>query len=100
MIRRPPRSTLFPYTTLFRFRPEPHVRPASMVPGGPPIPGLTVPQLLRVERHRRTLSGCPDHLLGYGGLELDVGSDPAHRCGRGRSARCPVSAWPANTGPR
>src|SRR3712207_7467692 len=27
MIRRPPRSTLFPYTTLFRSRMEDHVRP-------------------------------------------------------------------------
>src|SRR5256885_12895977 len=26
MIRRPPRSTLFPYTTLFRPRPDPHHR--------------------------------------------------------------------------
>src|SRR2546422_1386732 len=26
MIRRPPRSTLFPYTTLFRSHPEPHIR--------------------------------------------------------------------------
>src|SRR3989442_10082773 len=26
MIRRPPRSTLFPYTTLFRSTPEPHQR--------------------------------------------------------------------------
>src|SRR3989454_4852518 len=26
MIRRPPRSTLFPYTTLFRSRVEPHIR--------------------------------------------------------------------------
>src|SRR2546426_9171638 len=28
MIRRPPRSTLFPYTTLFRSRPGPRVDPA------------------------------------------------------------------------
>src|SRR5688572_31519763 len=27
MIRRPPRSTLFPYTTLFRSRGQPHARP-------------------------------------------------------------------------
>src|SRR3712207_8190042 len=27
MIRRPPRSTLFPYTTLFRSRPRPRPRP-------------------------------------------------------------------------
>src|SRR3712207_8772697 len=26
MIRRPPRSTLFPYTTLFRSSPRPHLR--------------------------------------------------------------------------
>src|SRR5437762_10675353 len=26
MIRRPPRSTLFPYTTLFRSKPVPHLR--------------------------------------------------------------------------
>src|SRR5437868_10237646 len=30
MIRQPPRSTLFPYTTLFRSRPSP---PNSMTPG-------------------------------------------------------------------
>src|SRR6266571_4533408 len=29
MIRRPPRSTLFPYTTLFRSRPEPYGRCAA-----------------------------------------------------------------------
>src|SRR5438552_11702440 len=39
MIRRPPRSTLFPYTTLFRSPPEPRRRgrggPAGRAPGGP-----------------------------------------------------------------
>src|SRR5260370_15270614 len=29
MIRRPPRSTLFPYTTLFRSRPRPDPTPAA-----------------------------------------------------------------------
>src|SRR3712207_8344197 len=33
MIRRPPRSTLFPYTTLFRSL-CPGKRPAAVVPGG------------------------------------------------------------------
>src|SRR3712207_7681700 len=33
MIRRPPRSTLFPYTTLFRSR-LPRARPAAQPPGG------------------------------------------------------------------
>src|SRR5258708_28673362 len=30
MIRRPPRSTLFPYTTLFRSRARPHERPPEL----------------------------------------------------------------------
>src|SRR3712207_7603390 len=36
MIRRPPRSTLFPYTTLFRSR-----RPGRRPPAGGPAPGRT-----------------------------------------------------------
>src|SRR2546430_5020475 len=44
MIRRPPRSTLFPYTTLFRSRFPRHVRPAS----GQHVPreGLVLAQLV------------------------------------------------------
>src|SRR5687768_17657047 len=40
MIRRPPRSTLFPYTTLFRSarRPGPPGRPWARVPPAPPPP--------------------------------------------------------------
>src|SRR3712207_9589191 len=34
MIRRPPRSTLFPYTTLFRSRLEPH---EAVVPANDPV---------------------------------------------------------------
>src|SRR3712207_7722590 len=33
MIRRPPRSTLFPYTTLFRSRPDQHRDERAGVPG-------------------------------------------------------------------
>src|SRR3712207_6986711 len=40
MIRRPPRSTLFPYTTLFR-SPSPSVLPA--VPTAPAVPPAPVP---------------------------------------------------------
>src|SRR2546425_8991529 len=36
MIRRPPRSTLFPYTTLFRSRSRPAWRPDSPSCGGSP----------------------------------------------------------------
>src|SRR3984893_18914628 len=32
MIRRPPRSTLFPYTTLFRSEVPPRILPASNIP--------------------------------------------------------------------
>src|SRR2546427_2800888 len=34
MIRRPPRSTLFPYTTLFRSAPAPRAAPPDGSPGG------------------------------------------------------------------
>src|SRR2546429_4822085 len=39
MIRRPPRSTLFPYTTLFRSPPDaqPHRRCSSHAPPSPPL---------------------------------------------------------------
>src|SRR2546427_7367070 len=43
MIRRPPRSTLFPYTTLFRSGGGPHARPHERAAGrgrGPLRPGL------------------------------------------------------------
>src|SRR2546426_6908361 len=56
MIRRPPRSTLFPYTTLFR----------SLVPGVPAERLTPVEHELRLEggqpvQHRRQLVGDPDH---------------------------------------
>src|SRR5260221_1792417 len=38
MIRRPPRSTLFPYTTLFRSRRNPRRRRFSLRPGELPAP--------------------------------------------------------------
>src|SRR2546430_12019939 len=38
MIRRPPRSTLFPYTTLFRsLKPEPFFEAVEELRAGPPI---------------------------------------------------------------
>src|SRR2546422_8322503 len=41
MIRRPPRSTLFPYTTLFRSRKGVEHRPERLVAHGPALgPGL------------------------------------------------------------
>src|SRR5207244_9224692 len=57
MIRRPPRSTLFPYTTLFRsVQPDPRGR---CRPGSPEDP---VAQPDRSEEHTSELQS-PDHLV-------------------------------------
>src|SRR5438034_1961347 len=57
MIRRPPRSTLFPYTTLFRsFRLVAHVRPVSTFPSittGPDV-------IERSEEHTSELQSHSD----------------------------------------
>src|SRR3712207_7930638 len=42
MIRRPPRSTLFPYTTLFRSAKPPVAAPSTPAPPAPPTPGRTL----------------------------------------------------------
>src|SRR3712207_7998168 len=55
MIRRPPRSTLFPYTTLFRSR-RPGLRPPPHV-GRPPLPR---PLARRVPPRRRLLRRRPE----------------------------------------
>src|SRR3712207_8400480 len=59
MIRRPPRSTLFPYTTLFRSRrawPQDHVR-AHPRPRGRPGGGRQSRSLPRDNRRRRPPEG-------------------------------------------
>src|SRR5258708_19789175 len=59
MIRRPPRSTLFPYTTLFRSPAD------TMLGAGPGFSGLPlVPQTFqdRSEEHTSELQS-PDHLV-------------------------------------
>src|SRR3712207_7758876 len=62
MIRRPPRSTLFPYTTLFRS--VDGVEHDGQTGIRPPAP----PRLLGQDRHRRP----PEHLEGGGvGDEID-----------------------------
>src|SRR5260370_29966386 len=56
MIRRPPRSTLFPYTTLFRSLPKPRLRPLERHPKRHP-PSLT--QGMRI----RLICSTPAHLF-------------------------------------
>src|SRR5258708_28025014 len=69
MIRRPPRSTLFPYTTLFRSRLEPVMDPTTPMRAEefPPRPAPVVLAArplarLRSEEHTSELQS-PDHLV-------------------------------------
>src|SRR5258708_13551188 len=81
MIRRPPRSTLFPYTTLFRSRESarrPLARPIF------PKPGARVFRLSTPEPHFQALFRdrltplIPEHLLGQGeaGLAVETARRP------------------------
>src|SRR3712207_9315471 len=47
MIRRPPRSTLFPYTTLFRSDPEQDINVYINSPGGSVTAGLAIYDTMR-----------------------------------------------------
>src|SRR3712207_7587345 len=61
MIRRPPRSTLFPYTTLFRSRPrKAEERPGDGVDAGQPV-GATGDLIVRA---RSALRGDEDGRVG------------------------------------
>src|SRR3989442_4629547 len=64
MIRRPPRSTLFPYTTLFRSSSSAPVRaPRGPAPGGaPPRPRGRTRGASRSEEHTSELQSRP-HLV-------------------------------------
>src|SRR3712207_8040098 len=55
MIRRPPRSTLFPYTTLFRSEPQPVNRLLGVlaIAGGSPLRRRQQPQALVVAHRGR-----------------------------------------------
>src|SRR5436190_12341209 len=64
MIRRPPRSTLFPYTTLFR-SPRPPARPCSTArrtapPHSPPTPKPCTKRKSRSEEHTSELQSHSD----------------------------------------
>src|SRR5260370_1859080 len=67
MIRRPPRSTLFPYTTLFRSGRSEFVMPCQMF-GGPEF----VPSTIRSEEHTSELQS---HLTLVCCLLLEKKSD-------------------------
>src|SRR3712207_7425965 len=48
MIRRPPRSTLFPYTTLFRSRPSGRNRPSSQATTSAKVRWTSMPMTRRI----------------------------------------------------
>src|SRR3712207_7304032 len=65
MIRRPPRSTLFPYTTLFRSRGVAEVREtfeSALVMGREALIGLGVPRLEAEDRKSKRLKSSHAHI--------------------------------------
>src|SRR5438552_15001292 len=64
MIRPPPRSTLFPYTTLFRSPPRVSSPRSARSPAFPPTPSISTPRraATRSEEHTSELQS-PDHLV-------------------------------------
>src|SRR6266404_445507 len=59
MIRRPPRSTLFPYTTLFRSRPPPP-EPASLCAANSTLANTPAALSSRTPRWPRSISNAPN----------------------------------------
>src|SRR5258708_28869238 len=96
MIRRPPRSTLFPYTTLFRSRVAELIRELSRLKYGVDVASVdaNIGQRARSEEHTSELQS-PDHLVCRLLLEKKKGApggggsadrEAAER-GRGRAPR-------------
>src|SRR5258708_8344157 len=62
MIRRPPRSTLFPYTTLFRSNSKEHIAISTNAELLIYVANPTINQQFRSEEHTSELQS-PDHLV-------------------------------------
>src|SRR3712207_648076 len=90
MIRRPPRSTLFPYTTLFRSR----ALPVGLHGGVARPVGLLAGTLGDVEAVRQLVDGAAELLAGG----LDVGLDGVGVGGSGVAGRRPAVAGLARAG--
>src|SRR5438132_7630431 len=88
MIRRPPRSTLFPYTTLFRYRPvvapPPEQRPSPVPPAWAPpsAPRAVGP---RSEEHTSELQSHSDLVCR---LLLEKKKKPPHGCRNAATSLC------------
>src|SRR5258708_33047615 len=88
MIRRPPRSTLFPYTTLFRSLPRTLVARASGPAPAVPHVGLSAVHAGR----RRADAGRDRHHLFHRGLPHDAAHGPALPGPAGPGVRAVVPA--------
>src|SRR2546427_11139143 len=96
MIRRPPRSTLFPYTTLFRS----HLGVATV--GGAELGACPGSRDLVTGEHQSGAETLAD-IAGHRHRQIgDVGLDPgrtAERADRGAAGRGAFGALPQTTGP-
>src|SRR3989441_8752655 len=93
MIRRPPRSTLFPYTTLFRScpAPTPLSTPTVTVTVGAGLTGAAGASCSFVDAHRGELTISKNSLGGTGAVNLAAGP-------RGRAYRVCGLLLDNNTG--
>src|SRR2546427_7972152 len=94
MIRRPPRSTLFPYTTLFRSQPPPQV---AQVVGDytQPEPYLVRPKAVAAQAgHLHRLLAFFDPLLRRAPLVVETHHGPAVRLQVGHDESDPAEQLP------
>src|SRR3712207_8572692 len=81
MIRRPPRSTLFPYTTLFRSDPEQDINLYINSPGGSVSAGLAIYDTMRVVK--------PDIVTTALGMAASMGAFLLAAGGKGKRNAVP-----------
>src|SRR2546429_9993194 len=98
MIRRPPRSTLFPYTTLFRsvLRRRPEIK-WRLRPGD--LPGLAARQLEILEGAARAVRPGGTLVLAVCSLEPEEGPEVAARFLGAHAGfePAPITGWPPGT---
>src|SRR6266496_5180596 len=121
MIRRPPRSTLFPYTTLFRSQAgardghgvegcsadcSPGYLSPSLPPGAPPMPATTwhrlgtkdellarVPFAIKIERHRIAVFLHEGRFTAISDICNHKGGPLSEGRVRGEFVMCPWHGW-------
>src|SRR5258708_28670141 len=97
MIRRPPRSTLFPYTTLFRSRAAALTKPAGCSHRAPPAPPAQHRCCRRRSEEHTSELQSPDHLVCRLLLEKKKKEEPKHAAQRPGARPAPHSDAAAST---